>query len=76
MINILFAQSNEFIFSQLYIPYGWVQINNSRNQNDSPSIYTKEIFGADYQALMIKDTISAESKKIINIINIFFSFSV
>ncbi|MAI87895.1 MAG: hypothetical protein CMF98_02030 [Candidatus Marinimicrobia bacterium] len=69
MINILFAQSNEFIFSQLYIPYGWVQINNSRNQNDSPSIYTKEIFGADYQALMIKDTISAESKKIINIIN-------
>jgi len=69
MFNILFGQTNEFIFSQLYIPYGWVQINKSRNQNDSPSIFTKEIFGVAYQALMIKDTISAESKKIINIIN-------
>ena len=67
--KILICQSNEYIVNELHTTYGWNQINDNRKENDLPAIFTKEIFGAEYQALMIKDTISVNSKKIINVIS-------
>ena len=67
-ISVLQTQSSEFLSEQLLRPYGWVSINDSVNKGNDPLIYTKDIYGFPYQALMIKDIIPVESKKIISII--------